>query len=106
MTGIKLLHLVGLAALGSASALRAQQPLLTEATGQTPLAGVGGDADGAARRPLVDSDSFQARIKSKNLLSRAKDLYGVAELSYDEYNRPTRVIGSQGTRRLLPSVSR
>lgn len=100
MAGLKLLHLMGLAALCSANALRAQQPLLTEATGQIPLAGTG-DA-GAAARPLVDSEAFQARIKSKNLLSRAKDLYGVAELSFDEYNRPTRVIGSQG---ILSSVS-
>ncbi len=97
MAGLKVLHLMGLAALCSANALRAQQPLLTEATGQIPLAGTGDAGDDAAARPLVDSEAFQARIKSKNLLSRAKDLYGVAELSFEEYNRPTRVIGSQGT---------
>jgi aminopeptidase Y len=32
-----------------------------------------------------------------NLLDRAKVLYSLAERGIDEYNHPTRVIGSKGT---------
>ncbi|GAB1319914.1 Aminopeptidase Y [Madurella fahalii] len=47
-------------------------------------------------KPLVDSETLQGTISSKNLFSRAKQLYRIAKLSEDEYNHPTRVIGSKG----------
>jgi aminopeptidase Y len=49
-----------------------------------------------ADKPLVDSASLEATIHSKNLLSRAKELFEIAKLGEDEYNHPTRVIGSKG----------
>jgi aminopeptidase Y len=51
---------------------------------------------GHNHKPLVDTESLQAAIKSENLLARAKDLYKIAELGEPEYNHPTRVIGSAG----------
>jgi hypothetical protein len=39
---------------------------------------------------------LQNQIHVSNLLDRAKILYGLAERSIDEYNHPTRVIGSKG----------
>ncbi|EME48633.1 hypothetical protein DOTSEDRAFT_119156, partial [Dothistroma septosporum NZE10] len=39
---------------------------------------------------------LQSHIKGENLLARAEDLYKLAELSYHDYNHPTRVIGSAG----------
>ena len=45
---------------------------------------------------VVDSEALQAKIQGKNLLTRAEDLYKLAELSMHDYNRPTRVIGSAG----------
>lgn len=47
-------------------------------------------------KPLVDSEALQGTISSKNLFTRAEKLYRIAKLSEDEYNRPTRVIGSKG----------
>ena len=47
-------------------------------------------------RPLVDSERLQELINTDNLLKRANELYAIAELSHDEYNHPTRVIGSLG----------
>lgn len=47
-------------------------------------------------KPLVDSEELQAKISQDKLLARAKELYKIAELSLDEYNHPTRVIGSDG----------
>lgn len=52
-------------------------------------------------KPLVDSEELQAAISSDRLLARAKDLFEIAELSHDDYNRPTRVIGSKGERCLV-----
>jgi aminopeptidase Y len=51
----------------------------------------------AAKKELVSSESFQDRIHADRLFERAKTLYGIAELGEDEYNHPTRVIGSKGT---------
>ena len=47
-------------------------------------------------KQLVDSESLQASITSDKLLARAKQLYEIAGLSREEYNHPTRVIGSKG----------
>jgi aminopeptidase Y len=47
-------------------------------------------------KPLVDSDALQATINSKNLFARAKKLWWLAHMSKEEYNHPTRVIGSKG----------
>ncbi|KAH7329504.1 hypothetical protein B0I35DRAFT_448601 [Stachybotrys elegans] len=47
-------------------------------------------------KPLVDSETLQKHITSDALKARAKDLYEIAKKSEDEYNHPTRVIGSEG----------
>lgn len=47
-------------------------------------------------KELVSSESLQDRIHADSLLKRAKALYSIAELGEDEYNHPTRVIGSKG----------
>jgi aminopeptidase Y len=49
-------------------------------------------------KPLVSSEDLQLTINPKNLLYRAEELYKIAKLGEDEYNHPTRVIGSQGSR--------
>jgi aminopeptidase Y len=51
--------------------------------------------------PLIDSKTFQDRITSFALEGRAKVLYDLAKKSEDEYNHPTRVIGSKGACDLL-----
>jgi aminopeptidase Y len=86
MTRYKRLHLVGLAALGCVSSLQFQLRLVPQ---QSPLI--------ADNKPLVDSEALQASISSEKLLARAKDLYEIAKLGEEEYNHPTRVIGSKGT---------
>lgn len=77
---------VALALLGEASAI--QWPLSLPKIPQIPNA--------VTERKLVDSASLQERIDPDNLLARAKALFQVAESSVDEYNHPTRVIGSEG----------
>lgn len=58
---------------------------------QQPLTGNhGGDKD------LVSSAALGGVITKENLMKRAHELYEIAELSFDEYNHPTRVIGSKG----------
>jgi aminopeptidase Y len=47
-------------------------------------------------KPLVSSEALQASIVPKNLLQRAEVLFQIANASVDEYNHPTRVIGSEG----------
>ena len=49
-----------------------------------------------SKKELVNTNALQADITQDNLLKRAKDLYSIAELGIDEYNHPTRVIGSKG----------
>lgn len=84
------------AALSCASAFQAgnQKPLIVvpqeESSSATIVAG------NIADKPLVDSEELQAKISQDNLLARAKELYEIAKLSEDEYNHPTRVIGSAG----------
>jgi aminopeptidase Y len=48
-------------------------------------------------KPLVTSEGLQGDISKDALLARAKRLYEIAELSVDDYNHPTRVIGSKGS---------
>lgn len=50
----------------------------------------------ASTKPLVDTKALQDSISSDKLFSRAKELYEIAKLAEDEYNHPTRVIGSDG----------
>jgi aminopeptidase Y len=54
------------------------------------------DAALSSSQKIVDSEALQAKIHGKNLLARAEDLYKLAELSFHDYNHPTRVIGSAG----------
>ncbi|KAJ4983531.1 peptidase family M28 [Stagonosporopsis vannaccii] len=47
-------------------------------------------------KPLVNSTELQDLISGDRLLTRAKKLYEIAKLGEEEYNHPTRVIGSAG----------
>lgn len=47
-------------------------------------------------KPLIDTEAIQALITAKGLKKRAEKLYEIAKLGEDEYNHPTRVIGSEG----------
>ena len=47
-------------------------------------------------QPLVSSEALEADITFSNLLKRAQQLSRIAYLSFNEYNHPTRVIGSEG----------
>lgn len=71
----------------SAYSAQLQQPLF-DGTDQAALA--------QAKKPLVDSEALQDSISIDRLLKGAQDLYDIANLSSHEYNRPTRVIGSEG----------
>ncbi|KAK1756586.1 hypothetical protein QBC47DRAFT_380220 [Echria macrotheca] len=87
--GLTKLALIGLTTLGAVAGLQHdQKPLFAEETGQAPISG--------DKKPLVSSDALQDTISSSKLLARAKRLYKIAKLSEDEYNHPTRVIGSKG----------
>lgn len=50
----------------------------------------------AAEKHLVSSEALQEQIDPASLLRRAKTLYRIAEQGIDEFNHPTRVIGSRG----------
>jgi aminopeptidase Y len=50
-------------------------------------------------KPLVNSTELQDLISGDRLLTRAKKLYEIAKLGEEEYNHPTRVIGSAGMSR-------
>ncbi|KAL4911061.1 hypothetical protein BDW74DRAFT_142358 [Aspergillus multicolor] len=76
---------VSLGLIGGISALGIPLP---ETFDQQPL--------GGAQKPLVSSEELQSQIHVSNLLDRAKILYSLAERGIDEYNHPTRVIGSKG----------
>ncbi|KAF2262228.1 aminopeptidase-like protein Y [Lojkania enalia] len=47
-------------------------------------------------KPLVNSSEIQDLISGDRLLARAKKLFEIAKLGEEEYNHPTRVIGSAG----------
>ncbi|KAI6785279.1 Aminopeptidase Y-like protein [Emericellopsis cladophorae] len=82
-----------LAFTGAASALQIplQIPINTPWT-ETPAV----HQDDGDELPLIDSKTLQDRIASSSLEARAKVLYDLAKRSEDEYNHPTRVIGSKG----------
>jgi len=87
--GLKHLTLAGLATLGTVSALKLdQKPLIDRPEALQPISGAG--------KALVTSEALEATISSKALLARAKELYQIAKLGQEEYNHPTRVIGSEG----------
>lgn len=71
----------------SASSAQLQQPLFDDAYQATLI---------QAEKPLVESEALQDSISIDRLLKGAQDLYDIATLSSHEYNRPTRVIGSEG----------
>lgn len=79
--------------LGQVSAL--QLPLFQESNSKWP-------STNAGEKPLINSPLLQEQVKAENLLDRARQLYKIAELGEDEYNHPTRVIGSKGTTHLFP----
>jgi len=76
------------AAISSATAL--QIPLLSPSGNAGPL----GHAHGA--KPLVNSTELQDLVSGDRLMARAKKMYEIAKLGEEEYNHPTRVIGSAG----------
>ncbi|KAK6084678.1 peptidase family M28 [Seiridium cupressi] len=77
----------GLALMSGFQTLAQQAPMAID-NDQVPMI--------AGGRPLVNTEALQDSIKADNLLARAKDLYKIAKLGEDEYNHPTRVIGSEG----------
>jgi aminopeptidase Y len=62
---------------------------------------LGGITEDVRKKPLVETEALQALINSDNLLARAEHLYKIAKRSEDEFNRPTRVIGSKGAHPFL-----
>ncbi|KAK7729815.1 Aminopeptidase Y [Cytospora paraplurivora] len=48
----------------------------------------------SAHKPLIDSQSLQDAISIDRLLASAQDLYEIANLSWPEYNHPTRHLGT------------
>ena len=81
-----IIPLLATASLASASAI--QQPLIKSET-QSLISAYDS-------KPLVSSEALEAHIKADSLFERAKDLYRIAEKGANEYNHPTRVIGSKG----------
>jgi hypothetical protein len=79
----RILSLVALSAVVGASII--QQPL-QDNSGQAVI----------NNKHLVSSEALESHITYENLLERAKQLYKIAELGAEEYNHPTRVIGSKG----------
>jgi len=83
---MKALSIIPLATLATSSAL--QQYLHEASHSQASLS--------SGSKPLVDSKALQDHITSNNLLKRANKLFEIAQLGVEEYNHPTRVIGSDG----------
>jgi aminopeptidase Y len=79
--------LTAVSGLHLASAI--QIPLFLSSQAQEPIT--------HGSKELVSSSAIQELISSDNLLKRANQLYEIAQLGEDEYNHPTRVIGSKGT---------
>lgn len=84
------LAFLGASSLAAASAI--QYPLGGPSTGSQAL---------IQSKPLVSSDALQRDISSEKLLERAKHLFKLAERGSEEYNHPTRVIGSKGKLKVL-----
>ncbi|KAK3681647.1 peptidase family M28 [Podospora appendiculata] len=107
MPALKALAIGGLAMFGGASALRpAQRPMMLDTQiEQQPQVPIKADASSASSsKPLIDSEALQATIGKEALLARAKELYKIAKLGEDEYNHPTRVIGSEGHKGTLKYI--
>lgn len=81
----RLFALAGISTLVLGSAI--QKPL-HESDHQAPLI--------SHSKELVSSTALEAQITKENLLKRAKTLFKIAEHGIEEYNHPTRVIGSKG----------
>lgn len=81
--------------LGLQAVSALQIPFLPSQLGQVKLSpdSLSGET---SKKQLIDTEALQALIKPEKLLHRAKELYEIAKLSEDEYNHPTRVIGSKG----------
>lgn len=71
-----------------------QVPLLQSTNGHSVI-------DSNGKSGLISSPALQGDIEIENLLQRAKQLSKIADLGIDEYNHPTRVIGSKGMHMLL-----
>jgi len=78
-----------LIALSSAIRISAVQYPLQEASNSQALIS-------DVNKPEIDTGTLQGHLTAKNLLKRAKKLFEIAELGAEEYNHPTRVIGSAG----------
>lgn len=109
MAGARRLQLAGLALLGGASALQLQMqvadqqaPLIADAASVLSTPPPSTAAASASKKPLVETEALQDTISADNLLVRAKELYEIAKLGEEEFNHPTRVIGSDGTPILDP----
>ncbi|KAI1505242.1 peptidase family M28 [Biscogniauxia marginata] len=72
---------------------------------QKPLGSDQQPFDKTGGKPLVNSEELQASITTENLIQRAKELYGIAELAREQYGHPTRVIGSDGHRGTLEYIT-
>lgn len=81
------IHLLCTAFALTAEGAALQLPLFGASEPQIPVAG----------KELISSSALQSQIDVGKLLNRAKRLYSIAELGSDEYNHPTRVIGSKGS---------
>jgi aminopeptidase Y len=101
MTGTKGLLSASIALLGGVSALNVQfqdnlqRPLVPQEASQL--------IESSKDKPLVDSEAIQKLISRDNLLARAEKLYEIAKTSQEEFNHPTRVIGSRDRTNRLPS---
>ena len=95
MTLIK--TLAPLALLGLSAQAQQQAPLVDTASPGSTL-------PHSEKLHVVDSEALQSKIHAKNLLARAEDLYKLAELSFHDYNHPTRVIGSAGHQATLEYI--
>lgn len=92
--------LKGLAAFALLGSVSAFSMPMADSSEQAPLVDTSPPTQalaGYATKSLVDSEALQNTISGDNLLARARQLYKIAELSFDEFNHPTRVIGSEGT---------
>ncbi|KAK0631044.1 hypothetical protein B0T17DRAFT_529953 [Bombardia bombarda] len=97
MTVLKALALNGLLGLASALHPAHQRPLLhDDSQTQTQTQTQTQQQEITTEKPQISSEALQDTIRSDNLLARAKELYEIAKLSEDEFNHPTRVIGSAG----------
>jgi len=67
-----------------------QQVPLVDSSSATSQVSIQGD------KPLINSTALQELISGDRLMQRAQELYEIAKKGEEEYNHPTRVIGSQG----------